>query len=141
MDPKRAHNALIGSLDLWQSGHHNDARQLMDDVIAEAIKEADELWVFAFIDHAAILGGFRDGSILKHYYEQYLIHSPENARALYGLADVAMDEGQTEIAKQYAKKCYGAILRSGDERTIRSLLELVLARWPDVAVENDESGG
>jgi hypothetical protein len=132
---EREHNALMDSLRLAMSGQHQEALRLMDEVIAEAIQEGDDSSAFVLIDHAALLGPHvgRDRSILKHYYEQYLTSSPEHPRALYGLADVAMDEGQTEIARQYAKRCHRAILLSHDEKIRRDLLDLVLERWPEVA--------
>ena len=135
MKDKRVHDALVGSLDLWQAGHQQEALRLMDEVITEAIKEGDDSSAFLFIDHAAMLSpnGGRDRSILKHYYEQYLTSRPEHPRALYGLADIAIEDGQTEIAKQYAKRCYEAILQSNDHKIKRDLLDLVLERWPEVA--------
>jgi hypothetical protein len=131
---EREHNAIMDSLRLSKSGQHQEALRLMDEVIAEAIEEGDYLSLYILIDHAALLNGKgRDRSVVKHHYEQYLASSPENPRALYGLADVAMEEGQPEIAKQYAKRCYHAILRSDDEKVKRDLLDLVLERWPELA--------
>jgi hypothetical protein len=135
VNQKRAHDALLGSLKLSISGQHEDALRLMDDVITEAIREREDSWVFLFINHAAILNqsGFPDRSLLKHYYEQYLTNSPDHPRALYGLADVAMKDGQTETAKQYAKRCHEAILQSDDAKVKKDLLDLVLERWPELA--------
>ena len=133
MEKERIKDAVLGSLKLSMSGHHEEALRLMDDVIAEAIKDGEDSWVFILIDHAAILNqsGFRDHSLSKRYYEEYLTHSSENPRALYRLADLAMKDGQTEIAKQYAERCHQAILRSDDDKIKRELLDLVLERWPD----------
>ena len=135
MEKERKKDALLGSLKLSMSGHHEEALRLMDDVIAEAIQDGEDSWVVIFIDHAAILNqsGFPDRSLLKHYYEEYLTHSSENPMALYRLADLAMKDGQTETAKQYAERCHQAILRSGDDNIKQELLDLVLERWPEVA--------
>jgi thioredoxin-like negative regulator of GroEL len=122
----------MDSLRLSTSGQQQEALQLMDEVIAEAIEEADDSSLYLLIDHAALLNG-RDRFVVKHYCEQYLASSPENPRALYRLADVAMEDGQPEIAKQYAKRCHRAILRSDDEKVRRDLLDLVLERWPELA--------
>jgi Tfp pilus assembly protein PilF len=104
---ERLHNALIGSLKLSGLGQYQEALRLMDEVIAEAIKEGDELTALVLIDHAALLNGVkRDRSLAKHYYEQFLTHSPESPRVLYELADAAMEDGQIEVAKQYAKRCH-----------------------------------
>ena len=57
-------NAVLGSLKLSNSGKHQEALQLMDEIIAEAMREGEELWAFTFIDHAALLNGVkRDGSL------------------------------------------------------------------------------
>ncbi len=134
MEKERMQDAVLGSLKLSMAGRHQEALRLMDDLIAEAIKEGEELWLFTFIDHAAILNasGVPDHSLLRHYYEQYLTYSPENPRALYGLADVAMKDGQTDIAKQYAKRCHQALVQSKDEIAKKNLLDLVLDRWPQL---------
>jgi hypothetical protein len=134
VEPERRHNALLDSLKLSGSGHYQEALQLMAEVIAEASKEGDGLSALVLIGHAALLNGAKgDPSILRHYYEQFLTYNPENPRVLYESADVAMKDGQIEIALQYAKRCHQAILRSDDGKIKKDLLDLVLERWPEVA--------
>lgn len=133
MKDERLHNALNGSLKLSRSGQLQEAYRLMDEVIAEAIKEGDNLSAILLIDQAALLNGVkRDLSLVKHYYEQILTYSPENPRAWYQLADIAMKDGQIDIARQYAKKCYQAILQGDDNKIRQDLLDLVLERCPEV---------
>ena len=130
---ERIKDAVLGCLNLLKSGHHEEAVRQMDDLVAEVIKEDEESsWVCVFINQAAILNarGGPHHSLLKRYYEQYLTHSPENPRALYGLADVAMTEGQFDLAEQYAKRCHRSISLSKDARVKKDLLDLVLERWP-----------
>ena len=106
----------------------------MEEVIAEAIKEGDELTALVVIDHTALLNGAgRDRSLAKLYYERFLTSSPDSPRVLYELADTAMEDGQIEIAIQYAKRCHQAILQSDDAKLKTELLDLVLERWPEVA--------
>ena len=125
---ERAKNAVLGSLKLSTEGHHQEALRLMDDVITEAIREGEESWAFVFIRHAAILNasGQPDHSLLKRYYEWYLTHSPENPRALFGLADVTERDGQTYLAMQYFKRCLQALLLTQDE--MANLVPWVMAR-------------
>jgi hypothetical protein len=131
---ERLHNALLRSLKLSGSGQYQEALRLMDEVIAEAIKEGDGLSALVLIDHAALLNGVeRDRSLVKHYIELFLTYSPENPRVLYESADLAMEDGQIEIAKQYAKRCHQAILQSEDDKIKKDLLDLVLHRWPEFA--------
>jgi hypothetical protein len=134
---ERLHNALMGSSKLSGSGQHEEALRLMDEVIAEAIKERDELTALVVIDHAALLNGVKpDRSLAKHYYERFLAYSPESPRVLYELADIAMEDGQIDVAKEYAKRCHQAILQSGSDKIKQDLLDLVLERWPEVAAKS-----
>jgi len=71
-------------------------------------------------------------SLVKHYYEQSLTYSPENPVALYGLAEVALKEGNTDLAKQYARRSYDAALQGDDAITRHGLLDLIAKKWPDI---------
>ena len=62
---------------------------------------------------------------MKHYYEKSLAFYPENPRALSGLADVAKEQGELELAKQYAARCYKALI-GGDEFLKKERLETLL---------------
>jgi hypothetical protein len=131
---ERLHNALVDSSKLSGSGQQEAALRLMDEVIAETIREGDELTALVVIDHTAILNGAgRDRSLAKQYYDQFLTANPESPRVLYELANDAMENGQPEIAKQYAKRCHQAILRSDNDKIKKDLLDLVLERWPELA--------
>jgi hypothetical protein len=46
-------------------------------------------------------------------------------RSTLPLATVAFDQGEPEIAKQYATRCHTAILRSDDEALKLGLLDLL----------------
>lgn len=134
MEDERLHNALLGSLRLSGSGRHQEALRLMDKLITETIEEGDGLTALVLIRHAALLnGGGVDRSLVKLYCQQFLTYNPENPRVLYESADVAMEEGQIEIAKLYAKRCHQAILKSDDAKLKKDLLNLVLERWPEIA--------
>jgi len=126
-------NAVSGRLKLWDSGEHQEALRLLDDSISKAIEERENSWVSTLSHHAAILCGFEpDRRLVKHYYELSLTHNPENPMALYGLAKVALEEGELQIAKQFATRCYRAILQGNDEVVKQGLLDLVLLHWPEV---------
>ena len=51
---------------------------------------------------------------MKQYYEKSLALNPESPRALSGLADVAEVQGELELAKQYAARCYKGLMGSDD---------------------------
>ena len=125
--------AITSSLDLVESGEHGQALKLLDDSIAEAKRANNVLWIRTLCHHAATVSRFTDNlASAQHYYEESLASDPENARALYGLATVALDQGQLEIAKHYATRCHTAILRCDDEILKQGLLDLLVKHWPDI---------
>jgi tetratricopeptide (TPR) repeat protein len=102
--------AITGSLKFVEQGKHAEALKPLDDAIAEAKRGQMGSWIRTLCHHAAIVSSFSDNlTSAQHYYEESLTSDPENARALYGLATVALDQGHLEIAKQYAKRCHTAI--------------------------------
>jgi tetratricopeptide (TPR) repeat protein len=123
----------IDSLKLLDLGRHEEAFRLLDDSIAEAIKEGEREWVSILCHHATVLCTQRhDLPLRKHYFERSLVSNPEDPMALYGLADAALEEGQPDIAKQLAQRCYRAIMRVDNELVKKGLLDLVLKSWPEV---------
>jgi tetratricopeptide (TPR) repeat protein len=101
---------MTGSLKFAEQGKRAEALKLLDDAIAEAKRDQMASWIRTLCHHAAIVSRFSDNlTSAQHYYEESLASDPKNARALYGLATVALDQGHLEIAKQYAKRCHTAI--------------------------------
>lgn len=126
--------AITSSLKLVESGEHEEALKLLDDSIAEAKRDHNVPWIRTLCHHAAIVSRFTENlTSARRYYEESLTSDPENPRALYGLATVALDEGELEIAKQYATRCHAAILRCDDEVLKQGLLDLLVKHWPDIA--------
>jgi len=132
-EQNRVKVAISNGLELVEQGKHEAALKLLDESIAEAVRENNVPWIRTLCHHAAIVSRFTENlASAKCYYEQSLNSDPENARALYGLATVALDQGEPDIAKQYAIRCRTAILQSDDE-LVRMLLDLVVKHWPDLA--------
>ncbi len=102
--------------------------------IAEAKRENNVSWIRTLCHHAAIVSRFTENlGSAKHYYEESLASDHENAKALYGLATVALDQGELEIAKQYAKRCHTALLQYDEGLLKQGLLDLLMKQWPDTA--------
>ena len=100
---------------LAQHDKEEEALRLLDDAIAMAIRENENRWVLTLSHHAAVISRLRGNhSQVKHYYEMSLAFNPENPRALSGLADVAQEQGELELAKQYAARCYKALIEGDD---------------------------
>ena len=129
----RFRNAMRDSVDLAQQGKDQDALKLVDESISEAIRDQQISWIRILCHHAAVISyHLGNQQLVKHYYEQSLTSDPENPQALYGLANVAQEQGELEIAKQYAARCHRAIVQGNDEMMKRGLLDLVVKRWPEV---------
>jgi hypothetical protein len=126
--------AITGSLDLVERGEHQNALTLLDASIAEAKRSCDVSWIRTLCHHAAIVSrSTQNLTAAQNYYQESLAADPENARALYGLAGITLDQGELEIARQYAARCYIAVMRCGDEVLKQGLLDLLLKHWPDIA--------
>jgi tetratricopeptide (TPR) repeat protein len=129
----RFRDAITSSLELEKRGEHAAALELLDQAITEAIREGDIPWIRTLCHHAAIMSRFIENwASAKRYYEQSLASAPENARALYGLAAVALDEGDPVTARQYATRCHTSILQCDDGILKQGLLDLIAKNWPDL---------
>jgi hypothetical protein len=126
-------DAMSSSARLVQQGDDEEALRLLDGAIARAISENENRWVLTLSHHVAVLSNFLGNwSQVKQYYEKSLAFNPENPRALSGLADVAKEEGELELAKQYAARCYKALI-GGDDFLKKERLERLLKKWPEVS--------
>ena len=115
------------------AGLNEQALGLLDDAIAEAMRQHESLWTLTLCHHAAVIAdSLGNLQLQRRYYGESLASNSENPRALYGLADVARRLGEHEIAKEYAARSYEAILRSDDEIIRQGLLDLVLKHWPEL---------
>ena len=129
----RYRDAMSASTKLMQQGENEEALRLLDGTIAMAMSENENQWVLTLSHHAAVISNFLGNcSQVKHYYEKSLAFNPENPRALSGLADVAKEQGELELAKQYAARCYKALI-GGDDFLKKERLETLLKKWPEVS--------
>jgi len=97
------------------------------------MREQENQWVLTLSHHAAVVSNFLgDLERVKHCYQQSLSFNPENPCALLGLANVLKEQGEPELAKSYAARCYKSLMH-GDDFLKDALLETLLKEWPDVA--------
>jgi tetratricopeptide (TPR) repeat protein len=126
-------DAMSSSARLAQEGDNDGALRLLDGAIARAVSENENRWVLTLSHHAAVISNFLGNwSQVKHYYEKSLAFNPENPRALSGLAEFAKEQGELELAKQYAARCYKALIE-GDDILKKERLETLLKKWPEVS--------
>src|SRR5262249_24528217 len=129
----RFRQAIRASTRLARQDQNEEALRLVDDAIAIAIDEKNSLYVRILSQHAAIISRFLgDWSRVTHYYQTSLAFNPEDPGALSGLADVAKEQGKLELTKEYAARCYKALME-GDDFLKDARLERLLKEWRDVA--------
>ena len=127
-------DVISKSVDLEKRGKHASAMELLDEAIAEAVRKGEVRWIRTLCHHAAVMSRFDDNwEPAKRYYQQSLASDPENAIALYGLAAVALDQGDPVTARHYAIRCHASIVRADDEILKTGLLDLIAKNWPDLA--------
>jgi tetratricopeptide (TPR) repeat protein len=124
---------MSASTKLLQQDKDDEALRILDEAIEEAVRDGDKSWVRTLCHHAAIIAALNENlDLAKHYYEQSLTSNPENAPALYGLARAYRDQGQPEVARTYAKRCYDALMRVDTDILKPHLLESLSMGWPEV---------
>ena len=130
---ERYRKAMSASTELTRQDKKREALRLLDDAIAKAESENESRWVLTLSHHAANISRFlEDLPRVKHYYLESLKFNPENPRALSGLADVAKAEGELELAKEYAARCYKALI-VGDDFLKKERLQTLIHKWPEVS--------
>jgi tetratricopeptide (TPR) repeat protein len=126
-------DAMDQSTRLWRKGQHADALKLLDEWIAKAQQEKRGVWIKVLSMHASVISdSMGDLGLAKQYCEQVLAHEPENALALYSLADLLFRKGETHLAKEYAAKSY-ALAAHSNTKEDRGLFELLTQKWPQIA--------
>jgi tetratricopeptide (TPR) repeat protein len=121
------------SADLWKLGDHQKALKILDDAIAYWIQDGSINHIRTLCHHAAVLCDSAGKlGLVKHYYEQSLTYSPEYPVALYGLAEAMLKQGETALAKEYAKRSYNSAAQDDDDVAKRELLDLIAKKWPDI---------
>ena len=133
-DAIKFRDAMSSSTRLLQEDQYQQALTVLDEAIPEAARAGQNIMVCTLCHHAAVIAGFMENlELAKHYYKQSLASDPENSRALYGLATISADQGDHETAKQYAARCYHALTQNDEDNLRKSLMDLLLKNWPEVA--------
>jgi len=127
-------HAIQESTRLSQKGEQQKALELLDRLLAVAIHENWNRSMQALSRHAAIIAELSgDLTRAKSYNEQALKFGPENAMALYGMAKILLQQGEFQLAKRYAAKCYEVSIRGGTEID-QARVELLGKHWPEFGV-------
>jgi len=125
-------NAVRDSTALWKKGQGREALKLLDGLIAKAKQENLDVWVKVLALHASTLShSVGDLDSAKRYSEQVLAYEPENALALFKVADILLQQGRADAAKEYAAKSYALAIAS-DTKEGQGLAELLTRKWPEI---------
>jgi hypothetical protein len=117
---------------LSKRGETRQALKLLDDAIADAIRENRTSWARTLSRHASVIAdNLGDLDLVRRYSEQCLACDPENPATLSGLADVLRRQGEVGLAQEYALKSYRLCMR-GDTDVHRAIRESLLDAWPEL---------
>jgi tetratricopeptide (TPR) repeat protein len=120
------------SSELSKRGENQRALKLLDDAIAEAIRENRSIWVCTLSRHASVIADeMGDLHLVRRYREQCLVRDPDNPFTLSSLADVLHRQGEDDLARQFATKSYRLSMQR-DTELDRALVESLLKTWPDI---------
>ena len=125
--------AAIGESNvLWKRGQHQEALKILDDSIVKAKQENRGRWIKILSRHASVIcRSLGDLGLERRYSEQAVAYQPDDALALFGLADVLFRQSQPDLAKRYAIKSYALVAHSNTDMD-RALAELLTKKWPEV---------
>jgi tetratricopeptide (TPR) repeat protein len=117
--------------ELVSQGQGQKALHVLDGFMAEPGQDREM--------RMRLMGGFAiitalqigDLKTARRYCEERLAYAPDDAMALYTLADCLARQGETDEARRRATECLGAASSRGDERG-KGIVELVEKRFPEL---------
>ena len=117
---------------LWKEGKPEEALTALDAAIGTAVSQRDNSSIRLLCHHAAIIAdSIADLRRARQYFERSISYNPTSALSLYGLATNLAKQGEAELAREYAGRCFALIINSEDEID-RGLLERIVKQWPEL---------
>jgi len=129
----RGREVLRESVELMKSGKKDQALNVLDPAIAEAIEGNHSRWASVLSRHAAALSlsmGDRERQI--HYEQQALPFAEDHRFAAYNFAQLLLRDGQLVRAERYAAEAYRQSITQTSEADT-DLRAALLKQWPNVA--------
>jgi hypothetical protein len=121
------------SVELMKSGKKEQALNVLDPAIAEAIEGNHRRWVSVLSRHTAALSrsmGDRERQI--HYEQQALPFAGDYRFAAYNFAQLLLSDGQLVRAERYAAEAYMQSIAQTSEAD-GDLRAAILKQWPNAA--------
>lgn len=130
---ERGREVMRESLELAKSGKAEQALNLLDSAITEAIERNHTRWALALSRHAAFLSRVKgDAQRQIHYEEQALPFAEDYAFAAYNFAQLLLSNGQLVRAEHFAAEAYRRCIAKNTDAG-RDLMTAILKQWPNVA--------
>jgi tetratricopeptide (TPR) repeat protein len=124
--------AIKRSTELLEIGETQEAFETLDTFLMAAVDENRSDWVRLVAGTGAVMADAAgEHERAKRYYEQSLSYAPNDPQALYGLAKAMLNQGQPELAKQYATRSY-ELSNAMSTDLHNGLTELILKEWPEL---------
>jgi hypothetical protein len=129
----RGREVLRESLELMKSGKMEQALNVLDPAIAEAIEGDHSRWVSILSRHAAALSlSMGDSERQIHYEQQALPFAKDHRFAAYNFAQLLLRDGQSVRAERYAAEAYRQSMSQTSESD-SDLRAAILKQWPNAA--------
>jgi hypothetical protein len=128
----RGREALQESLTFSKAGHTHRALKIVDEAMADAIRDDRGTWVRILACHAAALAqSLGDTERQIQYEERALPFAQEHSFALYNFAQLLLKHGDVARAKRYATEAY-RLSRAATTDADRDLVAAILKDWPGI---------
>ena len=130
---KRGREVMRESVKLLTEGENEQALNVIDTAIAEAIHENHGRWALNLCRHAAIIAHSMGNYPRQIQYEEKALPFAEEYRfAAYNFAQLLSKHGQVDRAEQYADEAYKLSV-AGTTDADRDLVAAILKQWPNIA--------
>jgi hypothetical protein len=129
----RGRDAISESLEFSKAGKKEQALNVVDVALAEAIHENRGTWALVLCRHAAVLAHMVGDHLRQiQYEERALPFAQEYHFAAYNFAQLLLNHGQVARAERYANEAYKLSV-TGTTDADRDLVAAILKQWPNLA--------
>jgi tetratricopeptide (TPR) repeat protein len=130
---EQGREAMRRSAEFAKAGEPEQALSIVEDAISEATKDQRKDWIYLLCGHAAVLADAMGDTRRKiRYVQQALPHAQDYQFAAYNFARLLLDDGQLELAKQYAAEAYQLATAKGTQAD-SDLKKAILELWPSIS--------
>jgi tetratricopeptide (TPR) repeat protein len=129
----RGRDVIRKSLEFSKAGQKEQALDVVDEALAEAIHENRGTWALILCRHASVLAhSMGDHPRQIQYEERALPFAKEYRFAAYNFAQLLLKQGQVARAEQYANEAFKLSI-TGTTDADRDLVAAILKQWPNIS--------